>query len=100
VSLLLRPAPDRDSLVGEVPVPELLPAEDGHGYSDEQWRRADDLLDLPDVARRLSGLLAVVEWLRSRVLLRIGDATPRDGQDAQQQEEETDLGHERLAAIG
>ncbi|HVW45002.1 MAG TPA: hypothetical protein VHC18_27000 [Amycolatopsis sp.] len=58
VSLLLRPAPERDKLVGEVPEPELVPSETTDYYSDEQWRRADELLDLPDVPRRLSGLLA------------------------------------------
>ncbi|WP_027940701.1 hypothetical protein [Amycolatopsis taiwanensis] len=58
VSLLLRPAPERDRLVGEVPQPELVPAETAGSYSDEQWRRADELLDLPEVPRRLSGLLA------------------------------------------
>lgn len=58
VSLLLRPAPERDKLVGEVPEPELVPSESSDHYSDEQWRRADELLDLPDVPRRLSGLLA------------------------------------------
>ncbi|HKS46755.1 MAG TPA: hypothetical protein VJT49_16910 [Amycolatopsis sp.] len=58
VSLLLRPAPERDKLVGEVPEPELVPSETAGYYSDEQWRRADELLDLPEVPRRLSGLLA------------------------------------------
>ncbi|RZQ65674.1 hypothetical protein [Amycolatopsis suaedae] len=58
VSLLLRPAPERDQLVGEVPEPELLPAEETDRYSDEQWRLADELLDLPEVPRRLSGLIA------------------------------------------
>jgi hypothetical protein len=58
VSLLLRPAPERDKLVGEVPEPELVPPETLDYYSDDQWRQADDLLDLPDVPRRLSGLLA------------------------------------------
>ncbi|MBN6040777.1 hypothetical protein [Amycolatopsis sp. 195334CR] len=57
VSLLLRPAPERDQLVGEVPEPELLPAEDTDRYSDEQWRQADELLTLPEVPRRLSGLI-------------------------------------------
>ncbi|QRP51053.1 hypothetical protein [Amycolatopsis sp. FDAARGOS 1241] len=57
VSLLLRPAPDRDQLVGEVPEPELMPAEDTDRFGDDVWRLADDLLDLPDVPRRLSGLL-------------------------------------------
>ncbi|ASR36868.1 hypothetical protein BAY61_19830 [Prauserella marina] len=58
VSLLLRPVPERDQVVGEVPEPELMPAEDTDSYSDEQWRIADELLDLPEVPRRLSGLLA------------------------------------------
>ncbi|WP_158890032.1 hypothetical protein [Amycolatopsis anabasis] len=58
VSLLLRPAPERDKLVGEVPEPELVPPETLDYYSDEQWRQADELLDLPEVPRRLSGLLA------------------------------------------
>jgi hypothetical protein len=58
VSLLLRPAPERDKLVGEVPEPELVPSEALDYYSDEQWRHADELLDLPEVPRRLSGLLA------------------------------------------
>ncbi|WP_116050631.1 hypothetical protein [Amycolatopsis palatopharyngis] len=58
VSLLLRPAPERDKLVGEIPEPELMPAESLDRFSDEHWRRADELLHLPDVPRRLSGLLA------------------------------------------
>ena len=58
VSLLLRPPVERDDLVGELPQPDLIPAEDADRYSDEQWRLADELLDLPDVARDLSGLLA------------------------------------------
>lgn len=58
VSLLLRPVPERDQLVGEIPEPELLPAEDTDRFTDEQWRAVDVLLDLPEVPRRLSGLLA------------------------------------------
>jgi len=58
VSLLLRPAPERDRLVGEIPEPELVPAETTSRYSDEQWRRADELLALREGPRRLSGLLA------------------------------------------
>ncbi|QWF84381.1 hypothetical protein [Amycolatopsis sp. CA-230715] len=58
VSLLLRPAPERDKVVGEIPEPELVPPETLDYYSDEQWRQADELLDLPDVPRRLSGLIA------------------------------------------
>jgi hypothetical protein len=67
VSLLLRPAPERDKLVGEVPEPELVPAETADYYSDEQWRRADELLDLPDVPRRLSGLLAEAREIDPRL---------------------------------
>lgn len=67
VSLLLRPAPERDKLVGEVPEPELAPAEATDYYSDEQWRRADELLDLPEVPRRLSGLLAEARELDPQV---------------------------------
>jgi hypothetical protein len=58
VSLLLRPPVERDDLVGELPQPDLAPPEDLDRYSDEQWARADELLDLVDVARDLTGLLA------------------------------------------
>jgi hypothetical protein len=58
VSLLLRPPVERDDLVGELPRPDLVPAEDADRYSDEQWRLADELLELPGVPRELSGLLA------------------------------------------
>lgn len=57
VSMLLRPAPERSTLVGELPEPELAPAEDADRFSTEHWRRADELLDLTEVPRRLSGLL-------------------------------------------
>ncbi len=57
MSLLLPPPVERDDLGAELPEPDLVPAEDSR-FSDEQWRLADDLLDLPDVARDLSGLLA------------------------------------------
>ncbi len=64
VSLLLRPAPERDQLVGEIPEPELMPAEVTDKFGDDVWRAADELLDLPEVPRRLSGLLE--EARRSR----------------------------------
>jgi hypothetical protein len=57
VSMLLRPVPERDQLVGEVPEPELMPADVTDRFGDDVWRLADDLLDLPEVPRRLSGLL-------------------------------------------
>lgn len=58
VSMLLRPAPERSKVVGELPEPELAPAEDFGRFSDEHWGHADALLALPEVPRRLSGLLA------------------------------------------
>lgn len=58
VSMLLRPAPERSKVVGELPEPELAPADDHGVFSDEQWRQSDALLSLPEVPRRLSGLLA------------------------------------------
>jgi hypothetical protein len=67
VSLLLRPAPERDKLVGEVPEPELVPSESMDYYSDEQWRQADELLTLPEVPRRLSGLLAEAREIDPRL---------------------------------
>lgn len=58
VSMLLRPAPERSKVVGELPEPELAPAEEYGKFGDEHWRHADALLTLPEVPRRLSGLLA------------------------------------------
>ncbi len=70
VSLLLRPAPERGTVIGELPEPELAPVEDFSRFGDEHWRHADTLLDLPEVPRRLSGLLAAareidpdLQWL-------------------------------------
>jgi hypothetical protein len=57
VSLLLRPAPEREELAGEIVEPELMLPVDTERYSEELWRMADELLDLPDVGRELSALL-------------------------------------------
>ncbi len=58
VALLLRPAPEREQFVGEVPQPELLPSQDAGPYTEEHWRLADELLDLSGTTRDLSDLLA------------------------------------------
>jgi hypothetical protein len=58
VRMLITPTAERDDLVGAVPEPDLMPAPDPDVFSDEQWAHADALLDLVDVPRRLSGLLA------------------------------------------
>ncbi|MGH3930561.1 MAG: hypothetical protein ACRDTF_11365 [Pseudonocardiaceae bacterium] len=58
VETLLTPASDRDPLGAPIPEPELAPVPDSDRFTDEQWRQADALLDLGDVPRRLSGLLA------------------------------------------
>ncbi|MGH3683303.1 MAG: hypothetical protein ACRDT2_24005, partial [Natronosporangium sp.] len=58
VQLLLTPAPERDDLTVEPPEPDLAPPSDVDVYTDQQWQAAADLLDLPDVTWRLSGLLA------------------------------------------
>ncbi|MBN1172439.1 MAG: hypothetical protein JXA67_09720 [Micromonosporaceae bacterium] len=58
VGLLLIPTPEHDDLTGAVPEPDLAPLPQPEAFTDEQWRSSDELLDLPGVARRLSGLLA------------------------------------------
>lgn len=58
IGLLLTPGVEREHLAGEIPEPELAPPGDPDVFSSEQWRHVDSLLDLPDVPRRLSGLLA------------------------------------------
>jgi hypothetical protein len=57
VETLLVPPVERDSLGATLPEPELMDARPDR-FSEEQWRRAEDLLRLPEVGRRLSGLLA------------------------------------------
>ena len=58
VGLLLTPTPERDDLTGAIPEPDLAPPPQPEVFTDEQWRRCDELLELPEVTRRLSGLLA------------------------------------------
>lgn len=41
-----------------MPEPELAALPDPDVFSDEQWRQASELLELDEVPRRLSGLLA------------------------------------------
>lgn len=57
VAMLLRPAPVRDRTVGPVVEPDLDTLANPARFTDEHWRMADELLDLPDVTRTLSGLL-------------------------------------------
>jgi hypothetical protein len=58
VEQLLRPPQDKSHLLDEVPEPELAPLPDPEVFSDEQWRQATELLELDEMPRRLSGLLA------------------------------------------
>src|SRR6266567_3107238 len=58
VAQLLTPAHDKGHLLDEVPEPELAPLPDPDVFSEEQWRQASELLELDEVPRRLSGLLA------------------------------------------
>ena len=58
VEQLLRPPQDKKHLLDEVLEPELAPLPDPDVFSDEQWRQARELLDLVELPRRLSGLLA------------------------------------------
>jgi len=58
VDLLLSPARERDPLGLAVPEPELAPLPDPDRFSAAQWEQADALLDLSELPRRLSGLLA------------------------------------------
>ena len=57
VQLLLTPAAERDDLVAGVPEPDLVPPPDPDVFTDEHWKRADELLAVDEVPRRLSGLL-------------------------------------------
>lgn len=58
VETLFTPPADRDPLGAAIPEPELSPLPVDDRFSDDQWRRADALLDVREVPRRLSGLLA------------------------------------------
>jgi hypothetical protein len=58
IEQLLKSPQDKNHLLGEVPEPELAPLPDPEVFTDEQWHRATELLELHEVPRRLSGLLA------------------------------------------
>lgn len=58
VEQLLTVPQDKGHLLDEVPVPELAPLPDPDAFSGEQWDLASTLLELEEVPRRLSGLLA------------------------------------------
>ncbi len=58
VEQLLTVPQDRGHLLDEVPAPELAPLPDPDVFSDELWDLASALLELDEVPRRLSGLLA------------------------------------------
>ncbi|MEU6242778.1 hypothetical protein [Streptomyces sp. NPDC047024] len=57
VPALLAPPVARSRFAEEEEEPDPMPAVHEGGFSDEQWRAAHALLDLPDAARRLSHLL-------------------------------------------
>jgi hypothetical protein len=58
VEQLLTPPQDKGHLLDDVPEPELVPLPDPDVFSEEQWNQASGLLELDEVPRRLSGLLA------------------------------------------
>jgi len=58
VEQLLTPPQDKGHLLDEVLEPELASSPDPDVFSEEQWRQASELLELDEVPRRLSGLLA------------------------------------------
>ncbi|MFI1017105.1 hypothetical protein [Streptomyces sp. NPDC020965] len=57
VPALLAPSPERARFTGEEEEPELVPVVEVRGYTDEQQRVAESMLDLVDEARPLSELL-------------------------------------------
>lgn len=57
VPTLLAPPPERARFTGEEEVPEFVPVVEVRGYTDDQQRLADSLLDLIEEARPLSELL-------------------------------------------
>ncbi len=63
VDMLLSPARERDPLGEPVPEPELAPLPDPDRFDPALWDLAEQLLDLPAVPRRLSGLLAEARTL-------------------------------------
>ncbi|MBA0125958.1 hypothetical protein H0B56_10430 [Haloechinothrix sp. YIM 98757] len=57
VSMLLRPAPEREKVVGEIPDPELTPSDQSGRFTDRHWELADELFSRYEAPRRLSELL-------------------------------------------
>lgn len=55
---LLTVPKEKKDLLGEVPEPDLAPLQDLEVFSGERWGAASALLELDEVPRRLSGLLA------------------------------------------
>ena len=55
---MLLALPVEQRLMDELPEPDLVPATDPDVFSQEQWTMSDSLLQLDDMPRRLSGLLA------------------------------------------
>ncbi|MBV9314041.1 MAG: hypothetical protein JO100_09925 [Pseudonocardia sp.] len=92
VEMLMVPSVERDPFGAPVPEPELMPIEaDSRGEA--QWREVDDLLWLPDVVRRLSGLLAQARSLDTElpklVMLRVMHAVGTSIASARDQGEES-----------
>lgn len=58
VRLLITPTQERDDLIADVPEPDLIPLPDPDVFTEDQWAYADALLNVEEVPRRLSGLLA------------------------------------------
>jgi len=57
VEMLLVPAQERDGLGGDVAEPDLAPLPASDRYTEQQWRAVDNLFELDEIPRRLSGLL-------------------------------------------
>jgi len=89
VETLLMPPSDRDPLGEPIPEPDLAPLPDSDRFTDEQWRQAEALLDLGEVPRRLSGLLAQARSadpeLPELVVLRVLHAVGPEVSTARQQ---------------
>jgi hypothetical protein len=58
VEQLLTVPREKEDLLGGVPEPDLAPLPDPEVFSDKQWEAAETLLELDEMPRRLSGLLA------------------------------------------
>lgn len=67
VRLLFTPVTERADLAADVPEPDLMPLPDPDVFTTEQWARADALLEVGDIPRRLSGLLAEARNLDLRM---------------------------------